>query len=195
MKKEKYSTSEILDGIKSGNNRVLQFIYQSYFDSIKTLVLSKKGNEDLAYDIFQESLVVIYKKLKTEEFQISKSSFFTYFYSVCRITLYKYYSTSNKDVLPNADSFYDLDLVSSDYEEEERLINEGIKEQLFHKYISLIPESCIKILSLVMVGFTSAVIAEKLKLSSDAYIRKRKKICLETLIEMIKKDPKSRELL
>lgn len=195
MKKEKYSTNEILDGIKSGNNIVLQFVYQRYFDSIKNLVLSKRGNEDLAYDIFQESLVVIYKKLKTKEFQILKSSFFTYFYSVCRITLYKYYSTSNKDVLPHADNLYDLDFVSSDYEEEERLINEGIKEQLFHKYINHIPESCIKILRLVMAGFTAAVIAKKLNLSSDAYIRKRKKICIETLIEMIKKDPKSRELL
>lgn len=195
MKKEKYTTNEILDGIKSGNNIVLQFIYQNYFNSIKTLVLSKRGNEDLAYDIFQDSLVVIYKKLKTEEFQILKSSFFTYFYSVCRITLYKYYSTSSKDALPNADNLKDLEFISSDFEEEERLAVEGIKEQLFQKYISQIPESCMKILKLVMAGFKAAEIANKLNLSSDAYIRKRKKICLETLIEMIKKDPKSRELL
>ncbi|NPD46478.1 MULTISPECIES: RNA polymerase sigma factor [unclassified Lentimicrobium] len=195
MKKEKYTTNEILDGIKSGNNIILQFIYQSYFDSIKTLVLSKRGNEDLAYDIFQDSLVVIYKKLKTEEFQILKSSFFTYFYSVCRITLFKYYSTGSKDALPLADNLKDLEFISSDFEEEERLAVEGIKEQLFQKYIDLIPDSCMKILKLVMAGFKAAEIANKLNLSSDAYIRKRKKICLETLIEMIKKDPKSRELL
>lgn len=195
MKKEKYSTNEILDGIKSGNNIVLQFVYQSYFDSIKNLVLSKKGNEDLAYDIFQESLVIIYKKLKTEEFQILKSSFFTYFYSVCRITLYKYYSTSSKDVLPHADNLKDLEIISSDFEEEERLATEGIKEQLFQKYLNQIPESCIKILKLVMAGLKAAEIANKLNFSSDAYVRKRKKNCLETLIEMIKKDPKSRELL
>ena len=195
MKKEKYSTNEILDGIKSGNNIVLQFVYQSYFDSIKNLVLSKRGNEDLAYDIFQESLVVIYKKLKTEEFQILKSSFFTYFYSVCRITLFKYYSKSSKDALPIADSLKDLELISNDFEEEERLVVEGIKEQLFQKYINQIPDSCIKILKLVIAGFKAAEIANKLNLSSDSYIRKRKKICLETLIEMIKKDPKSRELL
>ena len=195
MRKEKYTTSEILDGIKSGNNIVLQFVYHSYFDSIKALVLSKRGNEDLAYDIFQESIVVIYKKLKTEEFQILKSSFFTYFYSVCRITLYKYYSTSSKDALPNADSLKDLEVISSDFEEEERLVVEGIKEQLFQKYINQIPDSCIKILKLVMAGFKAAEIANKLNFSSDVYIRKRKKFCLETLIEMIKKDPKSRELL
>ena len=176
MRKEKYSTSEILDGIKNGNNIILQFVYQSYFDSIKALVLSKRGNEDLAYDIFQESLVVIYKKLKTEEFQILKSSFFTYFYSVCRITLYKYYSTSSRDVLPHADTLHELDFVSSDFEEEERLVVEGIKEQLFQKYIEQIPDSCIKILKLVMTGLKAAEIANKLNFSSDAYVRKRKKI-------------------
>jgi hypothetical protein len=46
-----------------------------------------------------------------------------------------------------------------------------------------------------MKGFQSDTIAKKLKMSSAAYVRKKKRICLNTLIEMIKKDPKSNELL
>lgn len=195
MRKDKYSTAEILDGIKNGNNKVLHFIYQNYFASIKKMVLSKRGNEDLAYDIFQESLVVIYKKLMNEELEIQKSSFFTYFYSVCRITLFRYYSINAKDVLPTALDIKEIELIYSDFEEEQRLIIDGIKEQLFHHYLSQISEACVKVLRLVMAGISSAEIAEELGFTSDSYVRKRKKICLETLIEMIKKDPKSRELL
>ena len=85
--------------------------------------------------------------------------------------------------------------LTHDYEEEERLIMEGIKEQLFHKYILELPEYCFKILQLVIAGMTAKVIAQKLNLSSEGYVRNRKKVCLDTLIKMIKKDPKSKELL
>jgi hypothetical protein len=46
-----------------------------------------------------------------------------------------------------------------------------------------------------MKGLQSEKIAEKLKMSSAAYVRKKKRICLNSLVEMIKKDPKSKELL
>jgi len=51
------------------------------------------------------------------------------------------------------------------------------------------------LLKLVLKGLQSEKIAESLKMSSAAYVRKKKRICLKSLIEMIKKDPKSKELL
>ena len=195
MKKDKYTTAEILTGIRNGNYNVLNFIYKSYFESVRNMVVSKNGTEDLAYDIFQEALVVIYKKVWNKDFQVNKSSFFTYFYSVCRNTLFKYYEVSSKDVLPRSIDIEGLKDITHDYEEEERLIMEGIKEQLFHKYILELPEYCFKILQLVIAGMTAKVIAQKLNLSSEGYVRNRKKVCLDTLIKMIKKDPKSKELL
>lgn len=195
MKKDKYTTAEILIGIRNGNDNVLHFIYKSYFESVRNMVVSKNGTEDLAYDIFQEALVVIYKKVGNKDFQVTKSSFFTYFYSVCRNTLFKYYEVSSKDVLPRSVDIEGLKDLTHDYEEEERLIMEGIKEQLFHKYILELPEYCYKILQLVIAGMTAKVIAQKLNLSSEGYVRNRKKVCLDNLIKMIKKDPKSKELL
>lgn len=195
MKKDKYTTAEILIGIKKGDDNVLHFIYKSYFESVRNMIVSKNGTEDLAYDIFQEALVVIYKKVGNENFQITRSSFYTYFYSVCRNTLFKYYEVSSKDVLPRSIDIEGLKDLTHDYEEEERLIVEGIKEQLFHKYLKQLPEYCINILQLVIAGMTARVIAEKLNLSSEGYVRNRKKVCLDTLIEMIKNDPKSKELL
>lgn len=195
MKKDKYTTAEILIGIKNGNDNVLHFIYKNYFESVRKMVVSKKGTEDLAYDIFQEALVVIYKKVGNKHFQITKSSFYTYFYSVCRNTLFKYYEVSSRDVLPRSVDIEGLKDLTHDYEEEERLIVEGLKEQLFHKYMKQLPEYCFKILQSVIAGMTARVIAEKLNLSSEGYVRNRKKVCLDTLIEMIKNDPKSKELL
>jgi len=195
VKKDKYTTAEILDGIKNGKDSVLHFIYESYFESIRNMIVSKNGTEDLAHDIFQEALVVIYKKVRSDKLQITKSSFYTYFYSVCRITLFKYYEVSSKDVLPSSIDIGGLYDLTHDCQEEERMIVDGIKEQLFHKYLKKLPEYCYNILQLVMLGMTARNIAEKLKMSSEGYVRNRKKVCMDSLINMIKNDPKSKELL
>lgn len=196
MRNEKYSTAEILQGIRNGNHKVLSFIYENYFDSVRKMVIAKNGNEDLAHDVIQESLVIVYKKTKDEKFQIEKSSFFTYFLAVCRITLFNIYSSSSKDMLPHSVQLNEEDDdLASDLAEEEKLIVDGIKEQLFHKHIKNIPQTCVKVLQLVMAGLKSEDIAKKLNFASGTYVRKKKKICLDTLIEMIKKDPKSKDIL
>lgn len=195
MKKEKYSSVEILNGIKNSDNTIIRYVYDSYFDSVKNMVINKGGSEELAYDVFQEALVVIYKKSLQSDFKIDQSSFFTYFYAVCRIKLLSIFNKSSKDVLKQSVEINEGNETSDNFHDEQQLIEEGIKEQLFHKYLNKISKNCLDILKLVMKGLQSEKIAENLKMSSAAYVRKKKRICLKSLIEMIKKDPKSKELL
>jgi len=193
VKKDKFSTEEILEGIRNGNNIVLRFLYEAYYDSIEIMVLKNKGTVEVAKDIFQEALVTIFKMSQAKEFNIKQSSFFTFFYALCRNTLFMYFRSYKKDILLQATELIESDIEFG--EDVDSLIKDGLKEQLFHKYFQLISEKCRKILKLVMKGNTAVVIAKLLGFTSDAYVRKRKKICLETLIEKIKQDPKSKELL
>lgn len=195
MKKEKYSSTEILNGIRNGDHMILRYVYDNYYKSIKNMVLHKNGTEDLAHDVFQESLVVIYKKCQDKGFQIDQSSFFTYFYAVCKITLFSFYNKGSKDVLNRTVEIDEDKEVFDEFSDEQILVDEGIKEHLFHKYLKKISKNCLAILQLVMKGLKSDLIANQLKMSSAAYVRKKKRICLKNLIEMIKKDPKSNELL
>ncbi len=193
MKEDKFSTTEILEGIREGRSIILHYIYNSYYASIEAMVLKNNGTEELAKDIFQEALVTMFKMAQAKEFEIKQSSFFTFFYALSRNTLFLYYRSNKRDVL------YQVAELSNDQvgfdDELEGLIKDGVKERLFHKYFQSISEKCRQILQLFLKGHTAVVIAEKLNFTSDSYVRKRKKICLETLIEMIKKDPKSKELL
>lgn len=195
MKKDIFSTAEILIGIRKGDNQVLRFVYDSYYESVRKMVKQRTGSDDLAQDIFQEALVVIYKKSQNDEFSIEQSSFFTYFYAICKIGIKNYFKNSEKDIIYQSVDYNDDYDINAELEDEELMFQEGIKEQLFHKYIKQISKNCLKLLRLVIKGYRSAEIAKKLNLSWDTYVRKRKKICLESLIEMIKKDPKSNELL
>lgn len=50
---------------------------------ILQLVINNNGNADDAKDIYQESIIILYNKVKTGDFELS-SKLKTYIYSVCR---------------------------------------------------------------------------------------------------------------
>ena len=75
---KRLSDEEILAGVRKRDNRVLQYIYKNSFNPIKQLILSNAGAENDAEDIFQEALIIIFRKLKEEQdFQLT-AAFNTY---------------------------------------------------------------------------------------------------------------------
>lgn len=61
------------------------------------MVLSNNGSEADAKDVYQESIIVLYNKVKSGDFELS-SKLKTYIYSVCRrIWLKKLSQKSNKE--------------------------------------------------------------------------------------------------
>jgi RNA polymerase sigma factor (sigma-70 family) len=58
-------------------------VYRSYFPMILKFIISNSGDEDDARDVFQESLIVLYHKIKSGNFQLN-SKLKTFIYSVCR---------------------------------------------------------------------------------------------------------------
>ena len=61
---KRLSDEEILAGLRKRDNRILQYIYKNSFTPVKQLVLHNAGSENDAEDIFQEALIVIFKKLR-----------------------------------------------------------------------------------------------------------------------------------
>jgi RNA polymerase sigma factor (sigma-70 family) len=74
---------DYLQGIIQGDNRVIRAIYEEHHRAIVQLVEKNSGTLDDAKDVFQEGLMLIYQKAKQPDFKLT-SSFFTYFYAVCR---------------------------------------------------------------------------------------------------------------
>lgn len=65
----RYSDKDILRAIKSGNDdKALSFLYQEVLPKVKYYIGKNKGNEDEAKDIFQDAVLIFYKKVKQHEF-------------------------------------------------------------------------------------------------------------------------------
>lgn len=82
-----FSDEEIIaalhDGEKSHHDLVLRFIYQGNFTKVISFVQKNGGSEEQGQDIFQDAIVIFYKKVKNKEFRGS-SSVSTFLYGIAR---------------------------------------------------------------------------------------------------------------
>lgn len=75
--------SEVILGIRNGSRDILEKVYIAYFPMILQLIVTNNGDEEDAKDVFQESVIVLYDKVRSGNFELN-SKLKTFIYSVCR---------------------------------------------------------------------------------------------------------------
>jgi RNA polymerase sigma factor (sigma-70 family) len=188
-----YTNEELLRGILRNNSLVLRYIYKAYFHKIYSFVINNKGGADEANDVFQEAIIVIYRKIKEDNLLISNSSFETYLFSVCRLLWLKQLQykkesiVSHEDIDPYADQIIDDDL--------SELIQKNERYKLFQDHFQKMGKDCQKILQLFFEKVAIKQITEIMGYVSDSYTKKRKHQCKEYLVKSIKQDSEFKKLI
>jgi len=182
---KRLSDEEIVAGLRKRDNRVLNYIYKNSFTPVKQLILHNAGSETDAEDIFQEALIVIFKKLRAEgDFELN-AAFSTYIYSIARLLWLKHLRKIKKiDINPlNRDMEERIE-----FEEPSPVDDKDLRLAIYQRTLLKIPEDCQKILQLTAQDLSSLEIAEQLGFRSEGYVRKRRHFCKEYLINKIKED-------
>jgi len=183
---KRLTDEEILSGLRKRDNRVLQYIYKNTFNPVRQLVIHNTGSENDAEDIFQEGLIIVFKKLRDEKDFTLDASFGTYIYSICRLLWMKHLRQIRK---------VNIDPLNRDLEEriefEEPLPvqDEDLRFAIYQRTLTQIPEDCQKILRLTAEKAKAKEIARQLGFRSEGYVRKRRHFCKEYLVAKIKEDP------
>ena len=185
-----FSVEEIIEGIKARDNCVLQYVYKQHYQSIHHFIISNSGSPEDAKDIFQESIIVIYRKVKEQQHFLLNSSFKTFIYSIARNLWLKHLRAIRYEGQKIKDQQQYIELKDEPF----KVSNEDLKLSLYHKYFRLLPEDCQNILKLTARDIPQKEIAQAMNLKSENYVKKRKHNCKEKLIEMIKKDPRYPDL-
>lgn len=73
----------ILKGLAKNDKQAIETIYRANYAMIQAFILNNNGSYDDARDIFQEAMIVLFERSRTESFELS-SQIKTYIYSVCR---------------------------------------------------------------------------------------------------------------
>ena len=182
-----YSDEAIIEGLRLRSDYIIKYIYQEYFVIIKFLVNSNGGYDEDAEDIFQDGLIIIYKKLKDNELVLS-CSFKTFLYSICRnLWLQKLNKkTAFNHKFSDIEQYMELppDILSEAQNEE----NE--KYGLFQNHFLALGEDCQKVLKLFMHDTSLKQVAQIMGYKTEKYAKLRKFLCKEDLKKRILNDPK-----
>lgn len=81
--KTEHNEQQLLKGLVNNDTKAIEHIYKENFGIIQSLILNNNGSYDDARDIFQEAMITLYEKAKSESFVLT-SQIRTYLYSVCR---------------------------------------------------------------------------------------------------------------
>ncbi len=188
-----YSDEQILKGILRHDNLILQYIYKQYYYSINYFIRKNQGSEDDANDIFQEAIIIIYRKIKENDLIFEKSSFKGYLFSVCRFLWLKQLEKRRiekeklNDSLPYQDDLYDDSF--------NELVLKNEKYGLYQRHFGSLSTDCQKLLQLFFEKVSLKDIAMMMGYKSEKYAKKRKFKCKELLISRIKQDAEFKKIL
>ena len=180
---------QIIAGIKERDDTILRFVYKSHYSTVLNFIMNNNGTEEDAQDIFQESLITVYKSIRDKpDFEL-KCTFQTYIYSIARLLWLKQLRKNRSDgEIPLVDN-----LSYIHFEEPEPFREEDHRYAAYQKAFLTLPSDCREILKMTIDGFSQKEIVDALGLTSENYIRKRKHFCKEFLIKKIKEDPQFKE--
>lgn len=186
---KQFSVNEILEGVRKRNNKILQYVYCVNYPVVKRYILDNNGDIQDAQDLFQEGIVIIFRKLSSETLNID-CSFETYFVSVCKLLWIKELEKRRVEKMDkqNLKDYMDLESeLGFDNSEHE-------KYKFFQKHLKLLEPDCQKILTLFYDGVSIRDIARIMGFKSEISARQKKFKCKERLIKNIKSDPKYKNI-
>ncbi len=187
-----YTNLELLNGILRNDTIVLQYIYKNFYSKINFFIKKNNGDDDDANDIFQEAIIIIYRKLKANELVLD-CTFETYLYSICRFLWLKQLEKRKlekeniKDNHEFNDEIYDDSL--------ERVSDLNERYRLYQKHFANLGKDCQKILQLYFDKVPLKTIAQMMGFKSEKYAKKRKFSCKEYLIKSVKQDLEYKNIL
>lgn len=168
---------KILQCFKDGQReKAFRKLYQLY-PKIETLILSKGGQKQDASDVFQESLIILYRNLEKSNFKLT-ASFYTYLYSVSR---YVWSDMQKQESKMPSSTLNDIETTIV------KTIDEEKQFQLAERAFSELGERCKKLLLLFYhKGMPFKDIAKMMQFSSEKIAKNQKYKCLSKARDIYK---------
>lgn len=184
----KHTGATYLHAIRNNEAVQLDALYKEFFPGISRFVLRNSGQEGEAHDVFQEALIVIYRKAQDSNFAI-EHSFQNYLFTICKqIWRNELRKKGRQQVsLDEAPPLFEA------AEIETELISRD-KDELYRKKFLQLGADCQKLLQLFFDKVSMSEIAKAMGYGSVNYAKKRKFKCKESLLQLIQSDPLYAEL-
>lgn len=181
----KYSDTAIIEGIRLQDDAVLNWLYDNYLQSVRNHVMKNSGSEDDVSDVFQESIITLYNQITDNNLKLT-SDLKGYFFGIAR----NIWSAQLRKNRRNSEIEFDVP-----YNDNEDELNGPLLERIIGRVFQKLKPDARMILTLFSEGHSYEEIALKMNLKNETYARRKKYLCKEALIELIKEDSEYRDYL
>lgn len=178
------SDSAIIDGIRQQDDQILNWLYDNYLETVRHHVIRNKGTESDVPDVFQESIIALYRQITTDGFSLN-TELRGYFFGIAR----NIWNAQLRKKLRNTG--IDRDFPEENEVDDPNLLLEKIVNRAFRK----LSDDSRMILSLYSEGYSYSDIAVKMNLKNETYARRKKYLSKEALMELVKADPEYKDYL
>lgn len=172
------------------NDEAMNFLYQKMYRKVTSYILKNSGSNQDADDVFQDSLIALYKSAKMNRLEEIKN-IQAYFYSICR-NLWLKALKKNQRTTALTDEYETL---AEDAIQVTSLLSEE-KSKLIHLLLKGLGESCQKIL--IYYYYERRRMKEIMTLmnySTEQVAKNKKSSCMKKLKEVVSSNPGLKNLL
>jgi RNA polymerase sigma factor (sigma-70 family) len=181
----KISDIDIITGVRNQDDKVLNWLYDNYFQSVRNHVLNNSGSDDDVSDVFQDAIIVLFNQITEDKLRLT-SDLKGYFFGIARNVWNSQLRKKQKTI--------ELEFDLPDEEETEDQSDPTLERIISRVFQRLKPDQQM-VLSLFSDGNSYEEIAVKLNLKNEVYARRKKYLCKEALLELVKEDPEYQEYL
>jgi RNA polymerase sigma factor (sigma-70 family) len=135
--KDQIDEKALLEGLAISDKKAVEAIYRENFNMVQALIINNNGSSDDAKDMFQESIIVLYEKVRTEGFELN-CLIKTFLYSVARRLWLKRLQQQNRYSTPG-DNMAEVVSVDEEIEDHEQ---RNAEFDMMEKAISNLGEPC-----------------------------------------------------
>lgn len=178
-----FSDKDIIESIRKGENtRILQHLYEKILPKISRYVCKNSGNEDDAFDIFQDGVMIFYKHVMSghyrEDYDISG-----FLYTVCR-NLWINKVKHDSHMLRMEENYEGKDISDNVLD---KLISKE-RESYVRDLLNELGEKCRQLLQYVFYyQLTTGEICDRMGFANQDTLKTKKYKCKQRLLEIINK--------
>jgi RNA polymerase sigma factor (sigma-70 family) len=182
---KKISDIDIINGVRNQDDKILNWMYDHYFPSVRNHVLNNSGSDEDVSDVFQDTIIVLYNQI-TEDNLALTTDLKGYFFGIARNVWSSHLRKKQKTI--------ELEIDIADEEDDEGQYDPILERIISRVFQKLKPDQQM-VMNLFAEGHSYEEIAIKMDLKNEINARRKKYVCKEALLELVKEDPEYQEYL
>ena len=181
----KISDIDIINGVRNQDDKILNWLYDNYFQSVKNHVLGNSGSNDDVSDVFQDSIIVLYNQITEDNLHLN-TDLKGYFFGIARNVWSAQLRKKQRTI--------ELEIDVSDEDEAEEQYDPVLERVITRVFKRLKPDQQM-VLNLFSEGHSYEEIALMMDLKNKVYARRKKYLSKEALLELVREDTEYQEYL